>query len=284
MTYLQALIEATEKFKKIGFKEPVLEAQALLCLAVNQTREVLLAHLETELVGDSRARWDFLLNLRAQHIPLALLAGHKEFYGLDFIVSAQTLIPRPATELLVEKVLENQPAPQTLVDLGTGSGCIAIAILKNWPATKGYAIDISKRALKIAQFNAQNHQVASRLKFLSGSLLTPLKNISLEKPWILTANLPYLDQDKKNQYQKNCPEITYEPAKALYTSEKGLALYFKLLRQLKKFKNLPQRAYFEIEPEQVADLTRYIFKNFVTASIGIEKDLQRQDRLITIIF
>jgi len=287
MTYRQAIAEAAQKLKTAGLANSVLEAQALLALATRRDLAAILTHPECELPAKLRPRWNFLLKLRTRRVPLALLAGHKEFFALDFQINRWTLVPRPATETLIEIALKIRPTPAAVVDIGTGCGCIAISLLKKWPHAAGYATDISKNALKVAQTNARAHQVSKRLKFFAGSLLAPLKNVvkngDLKNNWILTANLPYLNSLERDYYEKNCPELLHEPSRALYAKKNGLQLYFRLLRQVAQLKNPPRAILLEISPEQTREIKNFSQHIWPRAVISCQPDLAGQARVLEII-
>ena len=257
MNYREALNEAAKKLRQAGLEQPAGEARLLMGLLAGQNEAVILAHPEKEVPGRFHELWNFLVEKRAQRVPLAYLAGEKEFYGLKFKVNRWTLVPRPETETLVEAVLK-LPEPATVVDIGTGCGCIAISLLKTWRRARGVVTDVSRRALMVARINASTHGVVERLEFLSGTLLKPLQGIKIKAPWILTANLPYLDVAAGADYIRKCPELRYEPAGALYASGGGLELYYRLLRQAERMENKPEKIFLEINPEQVADLLEFI--------------------------
>ncbi len=226
-----------------------------------------------------------------------MLRGHKEFCGLDFLVTKDTLIPRPDTELMVETVLEKiktLPDNVLLIDVGTGTGCIPISIIKalehknlptNRASIKTIGTDISGPALRVANKNAKNHTAA--IDFLQGNLLEPIfSNIStkqyINETIIITANLPYLTNE---QYQQE-KSIWREPKGALVAAENGLAFYRALFEQitcrlLPRYKN-KLSLYCEIDPSQSTAITTLIKKYLPLASTEIRKDLGGHDRLVCI--
>lgn len=261
---------------------PPLDADLLLSTAAGKTREFILIHPEYKLSLWQKARFFYFLYQYKKGMPIAYLTGHKEFFGLNFIVNRHVLIPRPETELLVEEVLKKIKSQSTLIDVGTGSGCIPISILKT--ATQkninAIAIDVSRSALTIAKKNALRHDI--KIKFLHGNLLEPILNNKFDAstaPLIITANLPYLT----NEQAINEPSIKYEPKSALIASENGLALYHKLLKQIKHL-NHPFMAFFEFDPRQTVLFTKLIKSFFPEAKIEIKKDLAERDRLAIITF
>lgn len=190
-----------------------------------------------------------LINKRIKRIPLAYLVGQKEFYGRDFIVNKNTLIPRPESESnigLFKKVVQDQ---DTLLDVGTGSGILAITCAleakKNGLNLKVIASDISSKALKIAEQNATNKKLD--ITFLRSNLLEGIPQSILADVNIIVANLPYVDKEWINQALPN--ELHYEPQNALYARQNGLELIYKLIAQTKI---LPKLKYIilEADPEQ----------------------------------
>jgi len=213
-------------------KTTALDAEVLLSHTLNKPKSFLYTYPEKKLTQAQVRKYKSLISRRAKHEPVAYITGHKEFYGLDFYVNQHTLIPRPETEALVEKIIKNKDI-HSIADIGTGSGCIAIALAKNNPKLNIYAIDISSKALTVARKNAKAHKVKN-ITFKQGNLLEPIKNIKLDA---IVANLPYLSE---KVYKKNYQHLKYEPKQALYAGKDGLDYYKKLLKQINKLKHKPQ--------------------------------------------
>jgi release factor glutamine methyltransferase len=176
---------------------------------MKKPREFVMTHPEFKLSKVQGLKIKSLIARRMKHEPIAYILGHKEFFGLDFKVTPDTLIPRPETELLVEEVLKLAPKNRKIMDIGTGSGNIIISLAKNLPEKNNFvAIDISKKALTIARHNAKLHKVDKKIKFLHGNLLDPIiKNRSMfHAPcsMIILANLPYLS---KEIYSATLPDV-----------------------------------------------------------------------------
>lgn len=266
-----------------------LDADLLLSFTLKKTREYFMIH-EDGIVSDAaRKKFNKLVKKRKTGWPLAYITGHKEFFGLDFLVNKHTLIPRPDTEILVEEVIKTIDNKQltnnklALIDVGTGTNCIPIAIIKasKHKSIKTFAIDISPSALAVAKKNAKKHKV--KIKLIHGNLLKPLKhqNIKTFKQIIITANLPYLT---KEQYQSE-KSIQHEPKSALVAKKEGLALYEKLLHQIKLIPspyNLVPTTYFEIDPSQSEKITALINKILPNSKIEIKKDLAGRNRVVII--
>lgn len=258
---------------------------------LKKPREFVIAHPGYKLTWRQKLRFNHYVTQRKRGAPLAYITGHKEFFGLDFIVNRHVLIPRPETEGLVEAVIESGIMDNKLgekillIDVGTGSGCIPIAIIKTLKQKniKTIGIDISKSALKAAKQNAKKHNVD--ITFLHGNLLGPLllNHISIQSysHLIITANLPYLSES----LHASEPSIQHEPRAALVAKDNGLFFYKKLLNQIKTIVmcyGLNITCFIEVDPSQSEPLTLYITSLFTTAKIEIKKDLAGQDRVICI--
>ncbi len=209
--------------------------------------------------------------------PVAYLLGYKYFYGLKFKVSKDVLIPRPETEWIIDetiKLCRDLTRPKIL-DIGTGSGCIAISIAKNIPNSRVTAIDISAKALVVAKTNAKIHQ--TKINFTKANLLPKTK----QNFDIIIANLPYVPG---NFYKKNYENLKHEPKLALVDKNNNGDLYIELLQQIKKSRLLPKYLIFEIDPELVILLRKSIKLLFPKSKIRIVKDLKKLDRFIVIDF
>jgi len=252
-------------------------ALALMAHVFQKPKTWLLAHPEEKMTGSQLDLFNNLLARLEEGEPLPYLTGKQEFYGLDFEVSPAVLIPRPETELLVESALnwlKNHPMARQAVDIGSGSGCIAVSLLKNCPDLQMSAIDISTEALKVAQRNAQKHQVADRITFLNASLLSGFEG----KIDLLCANLPYIPTNKLQQVNS----LPWEPRLALDGGENGLDLIAELLSQAPAKMARPALILLETEdslgPETI-NLARQAFPN---EEITLCKDIFDRDRLVRI--
>ncbi|MEK7508532.1 MAG: peptide chain release factor N(5)-glutamine methyltransferase [Patescibacteria group bacterium] len=286
----QALL-SVHKTLKNGSASPILDGEVLLSSVLNKPREYLLTYPEKKLTTTQEKKFRQLVARRAHGEPIAYLTVHKEFYGLDFIVNKNVLIPRPETELLVEETIKRIRNYElgireriVLIDVGTGSGCIPIAIAKNTPNKnlKVLATDISAAALKVARQNAKKNSV--KIKFYRGNLLSPLiHNSSFLIPassYIITANLPYLT--KKQICEKS---IQCEPRSALYGGRNGLEYYEKLFKQISQlgaqvFGCSSVQVLLEIDPSQTSKIKKLIKKYLPTAKTEIKKDLAGHNRVV----
>ncbi len=289
MNIRKALHWATNTLEKIS-PSMNLDAEVLLSHALKKPREFLFIHPEKKLSKNQLTKYQNLIRRRAKHEPVAYLTGQKEFYGLNFKVSPTTLIPRPETELLVEETLKRIKNKTCLIDVGTGSGCIPIAISNQIRKSESsgypdiiYATDISPAALKIARQNARHHGV--KIKFLRGNLLEPfISNFvnSQISNLVITANLPYLT---KKQYQTE-PAIRFEPKTALVGGVDGLKYFREFFQQIQilNTKYHPPagglNTILEIDPSQSAKIKKLAKKYLSQMKIEIKNDLANRARVV----
>jgi release factor glutamine methyltransferase len=193
----------------------IVEAETTIARALLNTTAATVTTLQQRVISDK-------INRRAHHEPLAYITGHKEFYGLDFIVDKTVLIPRPETEVLVEFCIKNAPPKARVLELGTGSGCIAVAIGVNRPDLHITATDISSEALKTARRNAVRQDVS--IHFYMSDLFKSLKEHQFE---LICANLPYVPTGAPV-----VADLAYEPQTALFCGKDGLDLYRMCLKEL----------------------------------------------------
>jgi release factor glutamine methyltransferase len=229
-----------------------MNAELLLMFTLGCDRAYLYAHPERELTGDEQTRFDHPLGERARGVPAQYITGHQEFWGMDLIVTPAVLIPRPETEHVVEAVLELQapasgvrrPAfgPQTpevrasksrkpearsrIIDVGTGSGCIALALAKELPNAKIHAIDISAAALEVARANAARHQLESCIQFHEADLLAGFENNSFD---FIVSNPPYVGKSEIDQVQLEVRK--FEPRNAVFAGPTGVEVIARLIPQ-----------------------------------------------------
>ena len=288
-----------------GEKIDKVDLELLIAYSLGKTREFVLTYPEQELSGPQEMALRKLLKRRAVGEPVAYIFGHKEFYGLDFLVNKHTLIPRPETELLVDLAINStqdtncRRQDMNIIDVGTGSGCIIISVAKTMGEKKKddtpyryFATDISKDALEIARKNAEINEIAENITFLHGNLLDPIigngkletclpKNKIGNSKIVILANLPYLSDEIFESAPIDVRD--YEPKTALHSEKSGLAHYEQLLHQLKKIL-APHSApyvscFFEISPEQKIPLHALVKSFFPKASIAFHKDLAGKWRI-----
>lgn len=258
-----------------------LEAEVLLSHILKERREDIFAHPEMPVSDVDALKFESGIKKRASGVPLAYITNHREFYKLDFYVDQRVLIPRPETEAVVEKAIalcEGLSEP-FLCDVGTGSGCIAIALAKNLPDGKFFAVDISKGALEVAKQNAQTHGVESRIEFLKSDLLEGVINHSFDG---IVANLPYIGENENKFVAKDV--LDHEPHVALFGGKTGLELFEKLFGQIRGMAHKPKWLIGEMGFSQRDGMGQLIKRHFGRARVSWQPDLAGLDRTFTIYF
>jgi len=284
-TIRQTLEQGILTLTKAGQVNARLDAQVLLSHTLHIERSALYAYPERILTPEQEQQFLTLIERRSHGEPVAYLTGHKEFYGLDFLVDKRVLIPRPETELLVEaalKVCRQMLAvgrTPVVADIGTGSGIIPVtlAVLERCLPYL-YASDISADALEVAYLNCQRHHVEDRVRLLHGDLLAPLP----EPVDILTANLPYVGTGETDDLP---PDVrAYEPRLALFSGPDGLDLLHRFFTGLHESRKLVQGTVvlLEIGYRQREPLTRLLHEIWPQATISFIKDYAGWDRLLQV--
>jgi release factor glutamine methyltransferase len=229
-----ALNSAIERLTAEAVPSPRMNAELLLMFTLDCDRAYLYAHSERELTKDEQARYRSALDERARGVPAQYITGHQEFWGLDLIVTPAVLIPRPETEHAVESVLElsrsreldekNRPTIK-IIDVGTGSGCIALALAKELPEAEIHATDISHEALEIAQANAARLGLQDRVQFHHANLL---EGIGSEFDFVVS-NPPYVGESEEDHVQLEVRK--FEPRNAVFAGPTGLEVIERLIPQ-----------------------------------------------------
>lgn len=338
MNIQQTLKKSTDKLKQKNIPSASLDAEVLLLEVLNRSevhslecknaisnsayrlkpelrknKTWLYTHGDYELNKDEEKLFNNFISQREKHKPVAYIINRKEFYGYDFYVNKNVLIPRPETELIVDKVLEilnkqdkdnfypalaeghngfsRSDKKLTLIDIGTGSGCIAISILNELAKSKEnkiiintFANDISKKAIAVAKINAEKYNLNQKIKFITGNLEKAIseKIFSNSDQIIITANLPYIKNDDYKTLQPNVKE--YEPAIALRGGKDGLDYIEKLINLISKIQlKLNKNIYLllEADPEQMNEIAVILNKKLVNTNIKIIKDLSGKERIIS---
>ncbi|MFH1207153.1 MAG: peptide chain release factor N(5)-glutamine methyltransferase [Patescibacteria group bacterium] len=293
MKIQQTLLSAITKLRKAKTDSAHLDAEVLLASVLKKDRMYLHSHPEKKVSASQQRRFSNLVNRRLNNHPIAYLTGQKEFYKLNFLVDSNVLIPRPDTEVLVEEALlisrrfihqdsqskisgsksQVQSPKFTIIDVGTGSGCIAITLAKYLPWIKLYMTDISAKALAMAKKNARLHKMAKKITFVKGDLLSPFqKKIQFD---LVCANLPYLTTNET----KNLP---HEPKTALHGGKLGLELLDRLIQQLPGRLAPGGIALLEIAPSQVKAVDYFVERSLPDKKVLFIKDLSGRDRVAKI--
>ncbi len=246
MQLRQALNAAIERLTSGSVPSPRMNAELLIMFTLDCDRAYLYAHPERELRADEMRRYDEALARRSTGVPAQYITGHQEFWGMDLIVSPAVLIPRPETEHVIEAVLEivstdTGPKPDQdlvertllsaafdlrIVDVGTGSGAIALALAKELPTAEIHATDVSPQALEVARANAARHEVTSRVKFQLADLLAGFSPASLD---LVVSNPPYVGESEQDSVQFEVRK--FEPRDAVFAGPTGLEVVERLIPQ-----------------------------------------------------
>ena len=291
-----------------GCDSPQLDAELLLAHVLGWDRARLLAHPERALTAAEGEQFTALLARRQAREPLAYILGHREFYGLDFLVDRRVLVPRPETELLVEHTLDwarermgkggsgvathgiredSSPirhrhphplapshCPLTIADVGTGSGCVAVALAVHLPRATVYALDSSADVLEVAAANVTRHGVEGQVRLLPGDLLESLP----ERVDVFVANLPYVRNDELATLE---PEVRdYEPRAALDGGPDGLWQMRRFLAQAAAHLQPGGAIFLEIGAEQGQAVRECARQHFPRASVDVLPDYAGHDRVL----
>lgn len=277
----QALVDAALILRQAAIPNERREAASLLGHVLGRDYTYLLTRAEQPLNSLHIRELRELVKRRAAGEPFQYIAGHQEFYSLDFAVTPAVLIPRPETELLVEKALEilrKDARPALVCDVGTGSGCISIALLSEHKTARGVGLDISAAALAVAQRNAAQHRMLERLQLLQSDGFTALPMASQQFTMIVS-NPPYIPAADIATLQ---PEVReHEPHTALTPGPDGLTMVRRLLAESPPFLAVNGHLLIEIGFDQAAAV-RALINPQVWHLIDIYRDLQGHERVVAV--
>lgn len=272
-----ALLDAVRALgATMDYHEARLQAELLLAHALGMSRTMMLARLDETMAPEVAAQYAANVARRAQHEPLAYVLGRQEFYRLDFLVDRRVLIPRHETETLVELALNaarNIAAP-TIVDVGTGSGALALTLAHHLPDARVVALDVSRDALDVARMNAARLNLALRVEFIESDLLERFTG-SFD---VLVANLPYIPRERFDQLPREVR--AFEPRRALDGGPDGLDVFRRLLTQLESHASRHARAFFEISEEQGKDALEVVWRALPQCVATLHHDLEGLDRVV----
>jgi release factor glutamine methyltransferase len=228
MQLRQAIQSAVQRLQAAHVGSPRMNAELLAMFVLVCDRAYLYAHGERPLTKDELVRYDDALGERARGVPAQYITGHQEFWGMDLIVSPAVLIPRPETEHVVETVLElaRERPPHSIVDVGTGSGCIALALAKELPRAEISATEISPEALEIAHANAARHEMEQRIQFRQADLLAGMQEGAFD---YVVSNPPYIGEWEADSVEAQVRR--FEPRLALFAGQSGLEVFARLIPQ-----------------------------------------------------
>ena len=276
MNYQILLKKASKELKSISVSNPILDSEILLSNALKISREKMLLNLNKKITQSEIDKFNKLLIKRKKKEPIAYIFGSKEFWKTTFVINQSVLIPRPETELLVEQSLKylKKNRDYKVLDIGTGSGCILISILKERTKCKGIGIDFSKEAIKVAKINAKMQQLENRIKFVYSDVDKFLSSkydlIVSNPPYIKTCELKNLNEDIKN----------YEPIMALDGGSDGLSEIKKIIIRSSELLKRGGRLVLEIGHGQLNSVVNMIKEKKYYIN-NISKDLAGNTRCIT---
>ena len=282
MTLVEAINDASKQLKAAGITNDRLDAEVLLCHTLGRDRAWLLAHIREPLSDELRRIFEQTIDRRVQREPLQYITGHQEFWGLDFSVTRDVLIPRPETELIIETVLgftKKKDQALTIIDLCTGSGCIAVSLAKELSAARVFATDKSGKALDIARGNAHRQGVSDRIRFLEGDLFGPLDELDiLGRVDIIVSNPPYVPLGDYSTLQAEVRD--YEPKMALIAGPDGTEIHQRILDEAPRFLSNNGHLIMEMGIGQSGVLMHRIRKTGAFAMPAVLKDLAGIERVV----
>ena len=277
---VQAILDwTTGHLADHGSESPRLDAEILLAQARDCRRIELYTQFDQALTDQQRAVMRDLVKRRAAREPVAYLVGFREFFGADFALTSDTLIPRPDTETLIVELLDlarQLPTPPAILDLGTGCGCIAITLATQLVSAQVSAVDISPAALEVARANAETHNVADRIAFFAGDLYEPIppdrkfQFIASNPPYVTTAELDQLAPDIRD----------HEPRTALDGGADGLDVIRRLVAGAPDHLAPGGSLLCEISPEQADEVGRLVAEQTAFGSPRTVTDLSGQARVV----
>jgi len=276
----KSLLDHWEKvLLQAGVDSPRLSTQVLLAHVLGISRLEMLLDTHAAVQDSARMQMEHLCSRRSGGEPVAYLTGSKEFYGFDFEVGPQVLIPRPETELILDDMRETLGPDEHLkaLDIGTGSGALAVTCAVLFPCFRVTAVDISHGALQVAKRNAQSQGVASRISFVQADLVQPLRLSSFD---VIMANLPYVPSATRSALS---PEVVrHEPHLALFSGHDGLDCYRDLAKSLAGRVKAGAMLWCEIDSSQGDEMTALF--SAISKRVRILKDYAGHDRVVVVVF
>lgn len=281
LTIAASILDAAQILRRSGVSEGRQEAGSLLEHVINRDRTFIIGHAEHEITPEQSQSFRKCVTRRARGEPLQYITGRQAFYGLDFEVTRDVLIPRPETELLVETALSligDAEAAPLICDVGTGSGCIAIALLHKCPRAQALAIDVSEAALRVAQRNAARHTVSERIAFVVSDCLRPIRENKV-RFHLMVSNPPYVAGSALEGLQREVRD--HEPHVALAAGPDGLLIIRRLLSESGAFVKPGGYLLLEIGFDQRAAVEGLVARD-VWKLLDIQHDLQGIPRLVSL--
>ena len=281
MRLREAWVRSRRRLERADIPDADIEAQVLLRNTLGIDRATFHASPNRELSHEDAEAFHGTLERRIEGEPLSYITGHREFYGLDFVVTPDVLVPRQETEFLVEAVLEyarsrgRDGGDLTIADIGTGSGAVAVALGRHLPNAVVYATDVSRGALRVADENVQRHGLAGRIHLRHGDLFK-----ALDGPVdVVVSNPPYLSDDEVAELP---PDVQHEPTLALAAGTDGMDVLRRLIMGAREYVKPGGMLAFEIDPRRFEASTDLARRTFPGSKVAVVKDHAGLDRVVTV--
>ena len=256
MKILETIKLGSKLLRKREICSHILDSEILLSNVLNKSREKILVNLDQKLNSKNILKFKKYIRRRSKNEPVAYIVGEKEFWSKKFIVNKDTLIPRPETELLVEKLVKLFKGKKiSILDIGTGSGCIILSLLCNLEKSVGLGVDISNKAILIANKNAERHKLSNRVKFLNKSF----ESIFSKKFDLIVSNPPYIERKNIKNLSEDIKR--FEPIMALDGGHDGLDLIKKVIYKSKRILKIKGTLALEIGNEQIKKVSKILIDN-----------------------
>jgi len=284
-TITKLLNWVTQYLTDKGIESPRLSAELLLSCVLGLKRIELYTHHDTTVAKPDLDKLHELVKRAGQNEPISYLVGKTEFYSMELLVTPDCLIPRPETELLVQRAIEflrTRQDKQFVCDLCTGCGCIAVAIAKNFPNAHVIATDICDKALAVAARNIEKYQLQEKITLLSGDLFDPIiPHLDSGKFDLIVCNPPYVSEAEYEKLDKNVKD--FEPRLALFAGVDGLDIYRRIFEKADQFLKPNAALILEIGYAQGQAVKELLECTGIFSEIKIEKDSYNNDRIVTAI-
>ena len=279
MNVREAWARSRKRLELANIPDAGIEAQVLLRYALGLDRATFHTSPERELSDEDAEGFERMVERRIEGEPLSYITGHREFYGLDFVVTPDVLVPRHETEFLVEAVLEYARSrgdhALTIADIGTGSGCIAVALGHHLPNATVYATDMSHEALRVADENVRKHGLQGRVRLRQGDLFE-----ALDGPVdVVASNPPYLSTEEAADLP---PDVQREPRIALAAGADGMDVLSGLIVGAREYVKPGGLLAMEIDPQRLEAVERLAGRTFEGGEVAVVKDHAGLDRVVTV--
>ena len=278
MKILETIKLGSKLLRKREICSHILDSEILLSNVLNKSREKILVNLDQKLNSRNILKFKKYIRRRSKNEPVAYILGEKEFWSKKFIVNKDTLIPRPETELLVEKLVKLFKGKKiSILDIGTGSGCIILSLLCNLEKSVGLGVDVSNKAILIANKNAERHELSNRVKFLNKSF----ESIFSKKFDLIVSNPPYIERKNIKNLSEDIKR--FEPIMALDGGNDGLDLIKKVIYKSTRILKINGMLALEIGNEQIKKVSKILVDNNFRI-IHVIKDYKNNVRCVFALF